>query len=991
MGRICDANIIITILLILIFSSAGTGQVKKAEPQLIKWVDPFIGTGGHGHTYPGASYPFGMVQLSPDTRLTGWDGCSGYHDSDRIIYGFSHTHLSGTGVSDYGDILLMPTVGPVQLDNGHHHPDSGYASRFDKYSETASPGYYRVLLKDYGIDVQLTAGKRVGIHHYRFPPGSERNVILDLEHRDPVLASRLIIKSDREVSGMRRSSAWAKDQVVYFVIRFSRGFTKFGIQSDGRELDGRRLGSGRRIKGYFRFPENGNADILVKVGISPVSIKGARKNLDAECSGWDFQKIRRETEAAWEEELSRIVVKGGTPDQRKIFYTALYHSFLNPNLFMDADGQFRGTDLKIHRAEDFTNYTVFSLWDTFRATHPLFTILQRKRTADFIRTMLAQYTHGGQLPVWELAANDTGCMIGYHSIPVIVDAWRKGIRDFDPEKALEAMKASAEKDHLGLKEYKDYGFIPLEAEHESVSKTLEYAYDDWCIAVMARDMGKSDDYRRYAERAGNYKNILDPATGFFRPRFNGGWLEPFDPLEVNFHYTEANGWQYAFFVPHDIRGLITGMGGGDIFERRLDGLFGTTRPATGRKQADITGLIGQYAHGNEPSHHVAYLYNFIGKPWKTQRRVREITETLYGVSPAGLCGNEDCGQMSSWYVFSAMGFYPVTPGSDVYIIGSPIFPEVRLHLENGNVFSIRARDVSPEHLYIQSAQLNKKSYFNNYIRHEQIMNGGELVFVMGERPNKNWGNREGDIPPPDVPPLSVTPVPYFASGNRTFTRQTMIRLAHPDRRAGIFYRMDTGHTNEDYQPYTVPVRITESATVSAFARLGENNSSPVIRGVFTKIPGGRTIRIISRYNPQYTAGGDDGLIDGIRGGDNFRTGYWQGYQGTDFEAIVDLGKVQPVRSVGGGFLQDIRSWIWMPTRMEVWTSLDGKEYWNRGMIVNTVPDDRYGVVVKDFVKEYQNLRARFVKLTARNYGTLPEWHPGAGGEAFIFIDEIIIR
>ncbi|MCK5838586.1 MAG: GH92 family glycosyl hydrolase, partial [Bacteroidales bacterium] len=613
------------------------------------YVDPFIGTGGHGHTYPGAAWPFGMVQLSPDTRLTGWDGCSGYHYSDHVIYGFSHTHLSGTGVPDYGDILLMPTTGGIHLNNGSKTEiDKGYGSRFRHETEMASPGYYAVTLDDYQIDVELTVTPRTGFHKYIFPATDEANIILDLEHRDKVIESEIRIINDHKIEGFRRSDAWANDQHVYFVARFSQPFDTAAIALNGKILIDTMYAKGNALKAFFRFNTKTNNEILVKVGISAVSIEGARKNLDHELQGWNFSVAKKVAHEAWHKVLKKIKVKGGTTEQKKTFYTALYHAYLAPNLFMDVDGQYRGTDLYIHTATNFTNYTLFSLWDTFRAEHPLFTILEEKRTADFIKTMLAQYTNGGQLPVWELAGNYTGCMIGYHSVSVIVDAYMKGIRDFDANLAMEAMKHSADQDHLGLEYYKNNGYIPSNKEGESVSKTLEYAYDDWCIAQMANEMGEQNDYEKYIRRAQNYKNIFDPSTGFMRAKVDGFWFNPFDPLEVNFNYTEANSWQYSFFVPQDLEGLIYLMGGKNAFEKKLDDLFIADSKTTGREQSDITGLIGQYAHGNEPSHHMAYLYNYVNKPWKTQEKIREIMDNLYSAEPDGLCGNEDCGQMSAW-------------------------------------------------------------------------------------------------------------------------------------------------------------------------------------------------------------------------------------------------------------------------------------------------------------------------------------------------------
>ncbi|MBL7138164.1 MAG: GH92 family glycosyl hydrolase, partial [Bacteroidales bacterium] len=701
-------------LLMGIFLLWATGVMGQRLVRLTDLVDPFIGTGGHGHTYPGACYPFGMIQVSPDTRLEGWDGCSAYHASDDTIFGFSHTHLSGTGCSDYGDILLMPVVGEVKL------ADYAYASPFPLSSEQASPGYYRVRLSTYEIGVELTATKRTGLHRYTFPASDEPGVILNLQHRDQVLASGLKVIGDNEVEGYRFSSAWAREQRLFFVIRFSRPFKEVIIESNGEPLEGMDEAEGDDLKACFRFKGfNSYDELLVKGGISAVSTEGARLNLESENPGWNFDQVLEDCRVAWTKELEKITVSGGSRDDRMVFYTALYHALLSPNLYMDVDGQYLGRDMQAHQADSFDYYTVFSLWDTYRALHPLLTIIDQKRTNDFIRTFLRQYDEGGILPVWELSANETNCMIGYHAVPVIADAYIKGIRDYDVEKAFEATKQSANQDHFGLRYYKAQGFIPGDQEGESVSKTLEYAYDDWCIAQMAKEMGEEGDYKEFIQRAQYYKNIFDPSTGFMRAKLNNQWFTPFDPYEVNFNYTEANAWQYTFYVPQDIAGLMDLMGGKERFSEHLDELFEADVQTTGRNQADITGLIGQYAHGNEPSHHMAYLYDYGGQPWKTQEIVHRIMQEFYRNQRDGLCGNEDCGQMSAWYVFSALGFYPVTPGSNYYAIGTPKFPFAKIELENGNTFIIRANNLSDENFYIQSCTLNGKSHEAPAIRHEE--------------------------------------------------------------------------------------------------------------------------------------------------------------------------------------------------------------------------------------------------------------------------------
>jgi predicted alpha-1,2-mannosidase len=938
-----------------------------AQRDFARYVDPFIGTSGHGHTFPGAIVPFGMVQLSPDTRLTGWDGCSGYHYSDSVLYGFSHTHLSGTGISDYGDVLLMPTVGD---------PKGNYTSHFSHKNEKATAGFYSVRLDDDNIFVELTATARAGMHRYTFPATNEANVILDLAHRDKVLDSGL--KSEGQtVLGWRRSQAWARDQIVYFAIEFSEPFTEHGSEN---------------LKSFFRFDARNGKPVLVRVGISAVSTDGALRNLRAELNHWDFDKVKTDAVAAWNRELGKIEVSGGTDAQLTNFYTAIYHAMTAPNVFMDVDGQYRGRDFKTHTANGFTNYTVFSLWDTFRAAHPLYTIIDTKRTRDFINTFMVQYEQGGRLPVWELAANETDTMIGYHAVSVIADAAAKGIDGFDLRKAFKAMKHSAELRHYGLGAYIDNGFISTEDERESVSKVLEYAYDDWCIAEVARLLGETDDYRRYQARAQSYKNVFDPATGFMRPRTNGNWAEPFDPREVTFHFTEANAWQYSFFVPQDVNGLIDAMGGREKFTAKLDQMFEAESKTTGREQADITGLIGQYAHGNEPSHHMAYLYNYAGQPWKTQSRVRQIMDQFYTPTPDGLIGNEDCGQMSAWYVLSAAGFYPVTPGSRFYAIGTPLFPEVRFNLENGKSFVIKARGVSARNIYIQSATLNGKPYRKSYLDHADLLGGGELVFEMGPRPNRRWGVGRGNEPVSRIAGPAIVPAPVIKSSGQTFKTNHVIEIHALERGSRIQYTIDGSKPTS----FTKPFIIDKSTTIKAFAVDENGRRSSTVAAKFHRIPHDWKLTLLSKYNSQYPGGGDFAVIDGIRGTTNWSGGAWQGYWGRDFVAVIDLGKSQTISKLGAGFLQDAGSWIWMPRSVEFELSQDGQTFTPVLSIPNDVPDGsnpefNVGTLAKDFVKNITRQEARYVRIKAVNFGKIPAWHPGSGGDAWIFVDEIIIE
>ena len=967
-------------LLLLLLTAPTVVCAQKFAPA--SYVNPFIGTGGHGHTFPGALAPFGMVQLSPDTRLTGWDGCSGYHYSDSVIYGFSHTHLSGTGVADYCDILLMPTSGKPVFKN------TEYASAFKKASEAASPGYYSVYLDKPQAKVELTATPRVGIHRYTFTNADKHNILLDLQHRDDIIDSYLEIVGNNEVRGFRRSKAWATNQVVYFVIRFSKPFTNIYTEdSEGKPI---KAIPASTLKCSFRFAGIPNEIVTAKVGISAVSIYGALNNLNEEMPKWDFDATYQQTLNKWNKELGKIEVEGGTHDQKAIFYTALYHCMSVPNLFMDADGQYLGTDLKPHKADGFTPYTIFSLWDTFRAYHPLMTIIDTKRTNDFIRTFLSHYTNNGLLPVWELAGNETFCMIGYHSIPVIADAYLKGIRDYDVRLALRAMKSSASLNHFGLDAYRQYGCIPGDKESESVSKTLEYAYDDWCIAQMALDAGDTNTYHTYIDRSQFYRNLFDPETGFMRPRINGGFKTPFDPTEVDFNFTEGNSWQYSFFAPHDIGGLIDLHGGKERFAKKIDELFTTEQSLSGRHQVDITGLIGQYAHGNEPSHHMAYLYSFVGQPWKTQQVARKIMDQMYLNTPDGLIGNEDCGQMSAWYVMSALGFYPVTPGANQYIFGTPIFRKATIHLENGKKFTVERNAPADTSYYIQSATLNGKAYEKAYLNHADIMAGGTLTFTLNNTPNKQWASTEANQAAAGNGQSSRTINPYFKGGTATFRDSLVISMHCADSNASIRYTLDGSNPAVYGITYKHPIWLRNTATIKAIAIAPNRDTSFTIDGTFTKVTTSYGIAIASKCSRQYTAGGPEGIIDGLRGAKDFRLGGWQGYQDQDFEAVVDLGNIRQLTRIGAGFLQDSRSWILMPKSVEFFSSTDGVTFKSIATVANSVPDTYTDVITQDLTLNL-SIKARYIKVVARKYGNLPSWHLGAGYPAFIFIDEIIIE
>ena len=722
----------------------------------VEYVDPFIGTGGHGHTHPAAIVPFGMIQPGPVNGTPGWDWVSGYNYADSIITGFAQTHLSGTGIGDLNDILIMPiTWGYSKSRDGYYEGKRGYASKFSHEQEEATAGYYKVLLEDTGIWAEMTATERVALYKFTYPDSANRFLVVDLGYSlnwDSTVESSIQPLNDSTMVGYRKSQGWARDQRVYFAMRFSKPFTSFNsiVDKDGaKEGDTPGKVVGKDISTNILFGKQ-EEPISVKIAISGVSVEGALSNLET-LTHWDFDNVRSKAEEYWNRDLNVIAVEGNET-KKHIFYTALYHSLQAPHLFSDADGGYRGADGETYTNSEKQRYTIYSLWDTFRAQHPLLTIVQPDRVDDMISTMLDYYKEYGYLPVWELHGNETNTMTGYHAVPVVVDAYLKGFRGFDSALALEAVKASAMQDQRGTALYRKHQYIPSELEVESVTKTLEYAFDDWSIAQLAGALGESEDEANFMERAAYWENVFDKDSGFMRGKSEQGeWITPFDPYRsnhrVNTDYTEGNAWQHSWFVPHQVDKLIERFGGDDAFVNKLDSLFTVSSQLTGENTSpDISGLIGQYAHGNEPSHHIAYLYNYAGQPWKTQEIVHQILTTMYTDEPDGLSGNEDVGQMSAWYVFSAMGLYPVNPVSGVYAIGTPLFEKTKVNIRDGVTFTIEAKNVSDTNIYIQSATLNGKPFDRSYITHKELTSGGSLVFTMGDAPNKTWATSQQSRP-----------------------------------------------------------------------------------------------------------------------------------------------------------------------------------------------------------------------------------------------------
>ena len=717
-------------------------QSSQPETDYTQLVNPFIGTDFTGNTYPGAQAPFGMVQLSPDNGLGGWDRISGYFYPDSTIAGFSHTHLSGTGAGDLYDVLFMPVTLPFKEAEG----ELGIHSKFSHQDEEASAGYYRVKLQDYNINVELTATPRCGVQRYTFPK-AESMVILNLKKAmnwDFTMDSQIEIVDSCNIRGYRFSEGWARGQKLYFATRFSKPFKSVELDNAEIKLKGEKVGTSNIAR--FMFDTEDGEQITLVTALSGVSVEGAVKNLNAEAPHNDFDQYLAAAKADWNKQLQRIEVVGTNNDDKVNFYTALYHSMIAPTIYSDVDGKYYGPDKQVHQADGWVNYSTFSLWDTFRAAHPLFTYTEPERVGDMVQSFIAFYEQNGRLPVWNFWGSETDMMIGYHAVPVIVDAYLKGIGNFDAEKALEACVATANIDeYRGIGSYKKNGYIPYNVtdkyntENWSLSRTLEYAFDDFCIAEMAQKMGKTELANEFYKRSQNYRNVFNPATGFMQPIDDKGIFQPnFNPDEYTAHICESNAWHYFWSVQHDIKGLVSLTGGQDKFAAKLDSMF-TYIPA-GNEELPIfsTGMIGQYAHGNEPSHHVIYLYNKVRQPWKAQKYAAQVMHDLYFNAPAGLCGNEDCGQMSAWYVFSAMGFYPVNPVSGEYEIGSPLFPEMRLNLGNGKTFTVLAPNVSRENIYIQSVKVNGQPYDKSYITHQQIMDGATIEFVMGNQPGEIW-------------------------------------------------------------------------------------------------------------------------------------------------------------------------------------------------------------------------------------------------------------
>lgn len=966
--------------------------------QLTKYVNPFIGTGGTGHTFTGATTPFAMVQLSPDTRIDGsWEGCSGYHYNDSIIYGFSHTHLSGTGCSDYGDIAFMPYFSKTE--NFDYVKNNLLQAKFSHKNEKASAGYYSVVLDDIPVKVELTATTRTGFQRYTFNEDGYGYVVLNLKHRDELLEGSIHNKSMLKYSGIRRSNAWAKNQELYYGTELDFRFVGLDALPVGDPYAKEEIikDGNNDIKLIIQFKALKGLSIQIKTGISTVDEDAALNNLKVENPSWDFEKIKQQAQQSWEKELKKIEVQDAKlpsktkelTDKLTTFYTAMYHCMIHPSIMNDVDGRYKGRDGKIHKAEGFNYYTVFSLWDTHRALHPLLNIIDKKRSHDFVITFLKQYEQSGRLPMWELWNNETDCMIGFHSVSVILDAYRKQVISKDELQQLwPAVKAEAMSNRFGLDKFREKGYLSVEDESESVSKTLEYSYDMWCVSEIAKELSYSNDAIFFEKYRNAWQELQNPETGFIQPRKNGNWQQNFNPYEVNNNYTEANAWQYSFYHPqYSLQN-----------DNMLDSLFMAKPKTEGRTQPDITGLIGQYAHGNEPSHNYIYLLN-------NENRINYlqfIYDNFYTNKPDGLIGNEDCGQMSAWYVMSALGFYQTCPGFQSYKIGLPVFQKTRV-IGFGNSFMSMEKSVLNQPQKNKYLLYNKKAFgydttnlLNDELPLKILFNNSQTIYINNRNGRKiktpEIQTDDSYIKSPLIIPSTVKP----------FYDSCSIEIKHSNFKANsVYYAIN----NSNFEKYISPFIISNSATIKAFC-VEANLKSNITIAHFYKRPHNYSIQLNCKYNRQYTADGDDGIIDGQYGDMDWRKGGWQGYQSQNFEAIIDMKEKKEFSEISANFLQDTRAWILFPTKVEFYTSDDNINYKLVQTDSNYIPANDYKVQTQKFVSFYMDrsieilpptqkrevLRsARYIKIRAYNYGKLPEWHAGKGDDAFIFIDEIEIK
>ncbi|NOU59076.1 GH92 family glycosyl hydrolase [Marinifilum caeruleilacunae] len=1003
------------LILIILFVAFVVPKLFAQNKQLIQFVDPMIGTDGHAHTFPGATLPFGMVQLSPSNDFKAWDWCSGYHYSDSILKGFAHTHISGAGLAGLGDILLMPTLGETKIIAGtEEDPESGFRSRFSHKKEEASPGYYAVVLDDYNVKVELTCSPRVGYHKYTFNTAGQANVILDPTHNimENVQGTEIEFVSDSEVRGWKHCNGEGGDRKVYFYARFSKSFQKNGVAIDDVIKESAKKATDRKVKGFVSFDVEKGEEVLVKVALSFVSYEGAKANFDAEAQGVSFDHVLESAQDIWEEKMNKFQIETDKLSDKRNFYTAVYHSMISPNLISDVSGEYIVEGEKYHST--FDQYSNFSTWDTYRAVHPLLSIVEHDKTADFINSLSSRFTDAKVgLPVWECLGHDNVCMIGYSTVSVMSDAIMKDISGIDQQTAYDAMYAAAfnlEKhsnsyDVNGMNYYIDMDFVPAEIG-SSVSKTTEYNYYDWCLSQVARKMKKLDDLHLFQQRSKGYRNLFDQHTGYLLPKLQNGKFVHVDKTKWDglvHNYVSGNIWGYSSYVPHDMGYLIQLHGGKEKFAYWLDAIFADNSKIGGSQHVDISGFIGKYGHGDEPSHQMPYLYVHAGQAWKSQKLVREILSRFYHDHPAGLDNNDDLGQMSSWYVFGSLGFYPVCPGSNQYQIGSPAYQKASINLENGKVFSVVANHNSEKNVYIQSARLNGKEFNKAFITYDQIKNGGELVFEMGSKPNLSWGTESSDLN--EMQGMKVSQayklheekqvlMPYTNDTAFSFEKSKTIQLRCGTNGAEIRYTTDGSEPDLSSKKYQRPIHVRDDVRLKAIAFKEGLKASGVLNLQYFK---GLPFNPHTGY-PKISVEGDKigygkqtgiQLIDGGFGSTTFNDGFWTGIDLHDMDVDIDLGESKEISEVKAGILIYPGAWIFNPDEVEIYVSNDQKNY----RLVKTrslepVKDEsRY--VIRPSIK-FPKVSCRYLKVTFKN-GPIPDWHMAGGRKHWIFVDEILIN
>ncbi len=1004
----------ISVLLIFIL---GFYACKKDNLLPIEYVDPMIGTDGIGHTFPGATVPFGMVQLSPSNDFKAWNWCSGYHYSDSILKGFAHTHISGAGLAGLGDILLMPTTGAVHLIPGtEEDPDSGYRSRFSHDKEEATPGYYSVVLDDYDVKVELTASKRVGCHRYTPINGGALNVIIDPTHHimERVLKTEIQYISDTELQGFKKCEGEGGERTVYFYAKFSTPFDDFGITKNDVIKQGAKKQKGANTKAYVSVKLMPKESLEVQVALSFVSYEGAKANFNAEVSNKSFNDVLQLASANWTKILDKITVQGNSLSDKRIFYTGIYHSFISPNLISDVDGKYwvEGKEFQ----SDIPQYSNYSTWDTYRALNPLFTIIEQEKTAEFVNSLASRYTEAKVgLPVWECLGHDNVCMIGYNAVSPMADAILKDIKGINTDAVYQAVRAAAmslEKhspnyDKNGMEQYIQLGYVPAELNC-AVSKTTEQNYYDWCISQLAKKMGYGDDAALFAERSVGYRNLYHPEHKYLYSKYlTGEWREMdrtgWEDLVGN--YVSGNIWGYSAYVPHDLNGLTNLMGGKAEFASWLDAVFNDTTHIRGDTHVDISGFIGKYGHGDEPSHHMPYLYNYVGQAWKTQKYARQVMSDFYQDKPDGMINNDDLGQMSAWYIFSALGFYPVCPGDLNYIIGSPLFQESTINLENGKQFIVKTNNNSKKNIYVQSATLNGTPYTKSFISHQQIMQGGQLVFEMGSRPNKNYGAKNIDMPISEVKlkegahmPPKITYKPFDINKEEVFEGNRKVELSCNTPEAEIYYTLNGKTPTKRSKRYKGEFNIRKTSRLRAIAYAADLLPS---FGYDRKYYEGRSFKELDEGYPKLSLenkaerfGNSDGsmLLDRKIGSLSFNDGKWTGWDGKNMVATIDFGKLIQLKNIEVGYLSNTGVWIFPPSAITIYTSDDNKEY---AKVSSKRLRFSQSEMEKPFVSRHlvklKRSKVRYLKIKVDNYGLIPAWHAAAGHTGWMFIDEILIN